>query len=348
MAGSVGPASVEVTDVRKTFGDTVAVDGVSLQVPPSQTLALLGPSGCGKTTLLRIIAGLDRPDVGSVRIGGEEVEGPRRYVPAERRRVGLVFQDIALFPHLSVARNVGYGLSRAEVAAGRAAEALDLVRLGHLADRRSYELSGGQAQRVALARALAPRPRVILFDEPFSGLDADLRVQLRAEVAELIKEVQMTAVLVTHDQQEAFALGDRIAVMRDGRLVQQGDASEIYSRPADRWVARFVGEANLLELNGAGGLPIGPVPLMSDVGTASGGHVLIRPEHLSLSAGGEGTVTAIAFHGHDTTYRVSVAGVELLVREMSTPRHFPGDRVTARYVGPATMAYPAHFGADLG
>jgi iron(III) transport system ATP-binding protein len=336
-----GTASIEVRDVRKAFGDVVALDDVCLDVAAGQTLALLGPSGCGKTTLLRALAGLEPPDRGRIRIGGDEVDGTRRHLPPERRRVGLVFQDWALFPHLSVARNVAYGLSRAEIAAGRVDETLDLVRLRDLAHRKPHELSGGQSQRVALARALAPRPRVMLFDEPFSSLDADLRVRLRAEVVELMERVGMTAVFVTHDQEEAFALGHEVAVMRRGRIVQTGTAAEVYQRPADAWLAGFVGEANLLPVEVPGSpaqTAIGPVPLRNG---AHQGNVLIRPEHIQLDAGGEGLVTSVEFHGHDTSYRVQIGRSSVLVRQMSAPVHAPGDHVTARYVGPKTTVYAA-------
>ncbi len=337
-----GTASIEVTDVRKTFGDIVALDDVCLDVVAGQTLALLGPSGCGKTTLLRALAGLEPPDQGRIRIGGDEVDGPRRHLPPERRRVGLVFQDWALFPHLSVARNVAYGLSRAEIAAGRVEETLDLVRLGDLAQRKPHELSGGQSQRVALARALAPRPRVMLFDEPFSSLDTDLRVRLRAEVVELMQQVGMTAVFVTHDQEEAFALGHEVAVMRNGRIVQTGTAAEVYERPADAWLAGFVGEANLLPVDVPGSpahTVIGPVPLRNGAAKATEGHVLVRPEHIRLDSGGQGMVTSVEFHGHDTSYRVQVGRSSVLVRQMSAPTHQAGDRVTPRYVGPETTVY---------
>ncbi|HEV2088957.1 MAG TPA: ABC transporter ATP-binding protein, partial [Cryptosporangiaceae bacterium] len=245
-APSVSAEAVSVRGARKAFGDVSVLDGVDVSVAAGSILALLGPSGCGKTTLLRCIAGLERPDAGEVRIGARTVSGDGVFVPPERRRVGMVFQDWALFPHLSVGRNVGFGLSRPERRAGGVEAALALVELTGLADRMPATLSGGQQQRVALARALANRPAVILLDEPFSNLDAALRVSIRAEVQRLLRQLSVTAVFVTHDQEEAFVLGDEVAVLLDGTLVQQAPPSDVYDAPATRAVAAFVGDANFV------------------------------------------------------------------------------------------------------
>ncbi|WP_380166047.1 ABC transporter ATP-binding protein [Jannaschia sp. R86511] len=327
--------------VRKTFDGTTALDDAGVQVAEGTSLALLGPSGCGKTTLLRVIAGLETPDHGTVSVGREVLTGFCHHVPAERRRVGMVFQDAALFPHLSVARNVAYGLSRQEVAAGRVQEALEMVDLAHLAQRRPHELSGGQGQRVALARALAPRPRILLFDEPFTGLDTALRVKVRTEIHALLRQVGMTSVFVTHDQEEAFVLGDRVAVMRDGRVRQEGTPAEVYARPADPWVARFVGEANLLPGRSdhrVASTVLGRVPLGAD-GPDGDVTVLVRPEHLDLAPGAGGTVTDVAFYGHDSSYTVRVGDQALLVRAAAAPRFRIGDEVDVRFGGPAATAY---------
>ena len=327
--------------VTKRFGGTLALDDAGIAVAEGESLALLGPSGCGKTTLLRVVAGLETPDHGTVSVDREVLTGFCHQVPAERRRVGMVFQDAALFPHLSVARNVAYGLTRAEVAAGRVQETLEMVDLAHLAERRPHELSGGQAQRVALARALAPRPRVLLFDEPFTGLDTALRVRVRTEIHALLREVGMTSVFVTHDQEEAFVLGDRVAVMRDGRVRQEGAPAEVYSRPSDEWVARFVGEANLLPGRSADRVAstvVGRVPVQA--GVDGDVRVLIRPEHLDLSPGTDGTVTDVAFYGHDSSYTVRVGEQVLLVRGAAAPRFRVGDDVAVSFGGPATTAYP--------
>ena len=231
--------------LRRHFGDVPAVDGVDLEVAPGEFLAVLGPSGCGKTTLLRLIAGFERPDAGGIEIAGRVVAGPRRLVPPEQRRIGMVFQESALFPHLDVAGNIGFGLARRERAA-RVDELVALVGLAGLQHRMPYELSGGQQQRVALARALAPDPSLVLLDEPFSSLDATLRAQLRVEVREILRSAGATAVFVTHDQAEALEISDRVAVMRAGRIEQVSTPDELYLRPVNRFVAGFVGEANLV------------------------------------------------------------------------------------------------------
>jgi iron(III) transport system ATP-binding protein len=278
--------AVRVSGLRKSFGDVVAVDGIDLDVRPGELLAVLGPSGCGKTTALRLIAGLDRPDAGTIDIGGRRVTGPGGAVPPERRRVGMVFQDIALFPHLTVRDNIGYGLRRDPDRAVRVRELLDLIDLADVADRRPHELSGGMQQRVALARALAPRPDVVLLDEPFSSLDAALRTQLRGDVREILRSAGTAAVFVTHDQGEALTLGDRMAVMVRGR-VEQVDVPEIvYGEPATPFVATFIGTANLVEaeVRGADALTrLGPVRLVHRRASVVGhGLVVIRPEHLDV------------------------------------------------------------------
>ena len=328
--------------VHKAFDGTPALVGAGISVAEGRSLALLGPSGCGKTTLLRVVAGLERPDRGTVSVAGDVLTGPGRTVPAERRRVGMVFQDAALFPHLTVARNVAYGLSRAEVAAGRVQETLEMVDLGHLAQRRPHELSGGQAQRVALARALAPRPRILLFDEPFTGLDTSLRVRVRTEVSALLREVGMTSVFVTHDQEEAFVLGDEVAVMRDGRVQQVGSPAQVYAFPVDEWVATFVGEANLLPATAHDGVAttaLGDVPVAP--GSRSSCRVLVRPEHLDLQPGHSGVVTEVAFYGHDSSYTVRLGDQRVLVRGAAGPRFAVGDGVDVRFAGPVTPTYPA-------
>ncbi|MGF1646552.1 MAG: ABC transporter ATP-binding protein [Kineosporiaceae bacterium] len=335
-------AFLRVRGVTRRFGAVTAVDSVDLDVAAGETVVLLGPSGCGKTTLLRIVAGLETPEAGSVTVDGEVLTGAGRPVPPERRRIGMVFQDAALFGHLTVAGNVRYGLTRAEVRAGRDVEALEMVDLAPLAARRPHELSGGQAQRVALARALAPRPRILLFDEPFTGLDATLRRRVRQEVVDLLAHVGVTSVVVTHDQEEAFVLGDRIAVMHEGRVRQVGTPAELYTRPADPWVAGFVGEANLLpaEPDGTGArTPLGPVPLHRPGPRVA--RVLVRPEHVAVTPGGPGTVTGVDFHGHDCSYQVRLDGCVVRVRAMGAPTVGVGDAVGLAYAGPATIGYDA-------
>ena len=238
-------ARVELAGVSKAYGAHQAVRGFSLAVESGECVALLGPSGCGKTTLLRLVAGFERPDAGIVEIDERPVAGPGCWVQPERRRVGMVFQDYALFPHLTVGENVGFGLPRRE-RPRRVAELLATIGLDHVGGRYPHELSGGQQQRVALARALAPAPDLVLLDEPWSNVDPFLRESLRSEVVEIVRPLGVTVVLVTHDREEAFSLADRIALMRNGRVVQEGTSEELYFAPVSRWAAEFVGAGNVL------------------------------------------------------------------------------------------------------
>jgi len=242
------PVAIDVRGVSKRFGALEVLRDVDLRVEPGRIVALLGSSGCGKTTLLRTVAGLERLDAGEVRVGDRVLSASARdiHLPPEKRQVGMVFQDWALFPHLTVAQNVGYGLPRSERRGSRVDAALHMVGLDGLGDRQPATLSGGQQQRVALARALAPQPGVLLLDEPFSNLDSTLRVQVRTEVHQLLAELGVTTVFVTHDQEEAFVLGHEVAVMQAGRIAQQARPADLYARPANRWVATFVGDANLV------------------------------------------------------------------------------------------------------
>lgn len=332
---------LQANDVAKRFNGTSALAGVDLAVEQGESLALLGPSGCGKTTLLRILAGLEVPDRGDITLEGKTLTGPARFVAPEQRRIGMVFQDWALFPHMTVARNVAFGLGKAG-SNGRVSETLDLVGLSHLADRYPDELSGGQAQRVAVARALAPRPRVLLFDEPFSNLDTGLRTRIRADVAALMREVRMTSIFVTHDQEESFVVGDRVAVMREGRIEQVGRPADVYQNPASSWVATFVGEANVLggvATNGHVSTAVGEVPLAGPLRGPC--EVVIRPEYLVVGRGDQGVVSAVEFYGHDTTYQVALNGTKLVARVIAAPDFALGDRVSVSYAGPGAAAFAA-------
>ncbi|HEY0698112.1 MAG TPA: ABC transporter ATP-binding protein, partial [Micromonospora sp.] len=273
-------SEVVVRGATKRFGSTTALAGVDLRVPSGSLTAVLGPSGCGKTTLLRCVAGFERLDAGEIAIDGHPVASASVHVPPQRRRVAVVPQEGALFPHLTVAGNVGYGLDRAGRRGGRVDEVLDLVGLAGLGGRMPHQLSGGQQQRVAVARALAPRPSPVLMDEPFSALDAGLRTGLRQDIRAALRADGATAILVTHDQGEALSTADQIAVMRDGLLIQSGAPADVYRAPADPWVAAFVGDAVLLPGTPDGAAartPLGPIPVAGSPGRDSGLTVLIRP-----------------------------------------------------------------------
>ncbi|TPE46698.1 ABC transporter ATP-binding protein [Amaricoccus solimangrovi] len=275
---------LEVIDVARRFSVTPAVRGVSLTVWPGEVTCLLGPSGCGKSTTLRMIAGIEHLDSGEIRVAGQRVADPRHEVPPERRPVGMVFQDLALFPHMTVAENVGFGLPRTRGSAEQVAHLLGRVGLLHHADRYPHQLSGGEQQRVALIRALATRPRVMLLDEPFSSLDQRLRVEMRELAADLLREAGAAVVLVTHDPDEAMMMADRVAIMWEGRIRQEGTPLELYRQPRDLTVAGFLSELNIFEGRVADGrveTPAGPV---SAPGFQDGAAIraVFRPEHLTL------------------------------------------------------------------
>ncbi|HXU34367.1 MAG TPA: ABC transporter ATP-binding protein [Thermoanaerobaculia bacterium] len=334
-AGSALATSVEVEGVRREFGSFVALDGVSLAIRPGEFLTLLGPSGCGKTTLLRILAGLDVADAGKVRIDGQDVGE----IPAHRRPVNTVFQSYALFPHMSVRDNVAFGLKMKKVPAAevvrRVDRMLDLVQIATFADRKPAQLSGGQKQRVALARALINEPKVLLLDEPLGALDSKLRKELQVELLALQRRLGITFIFVTHDQEEALVMSDRIAVMRAGRIEQLGDAEEIYERPRTRFVSQFLGTCNLIEgkatrreglavlvetpfgeLRVEGhGAPATPTP-DSPRETLT---LAIRPEKVRMSpAGEEGenrvpvTVRELIYIGSETHYLLDAPGGAIL------------------------------------
>ena len=333
--------SVKVAGISKAFGLTRAVRGVSLEVAPGELVSVLGPSGCGKTTLLRLIAGFERPDEGRVELGGTTVAGPGFWVPPERRRAGMVFQDYALFPHLSVERNVAFGLERRPRSERRAmtARTLELVGLQHKAGCYPQELSGGERQRVALARALAPEPEVVLLDEPFSNLDASLRAGLRREVDLILREAGAAALLVTHDQEEALSLGDRLAVMREGELVQVDVPERVYGHPTSRWAAQFVGEVNVLSGMAEGDDVVTELGIFDLPGEARGPvHVAVRPEQLDLRVGQRTNAEVVEreFRGHDVLYRLRhESGRTVLVQLPSLQLHEVGDAV---FVKPAESA----------
>ena len=291
VPGRSGDQPVLLLDgVTKRFGGVVALDGVSLQVPRGELIAVLGPSGCGKSTMLRCIAGLTGVDGGSVTIDGRVVASAGGFVPPEQRQVGVVFQDLALFPHLSVRQNTAFGLGgRGREQRRRVDDVLELVGIAALADRFPHELSGGEQQRVALARALAPRPSVVLLDEPFSHLDRNLRTAVREHTAEVLRADGATGVLVTHDQEEAMAVGDRVAVVRAGRVEQVADPQTAFHAPATRFVATFLGEADFVAGERSGSVAetaFGRLPVTTE-GTG-GCDVMLRPHEVGVELDGEG------------------------------------------------------------
>jgi spermidine/putrescine transport system ATP-binding protein len=321
-----GTGAVSLRGLRKRYGDRAVVDDVSLEVRPGEFFSLLGPSGCGKTTTLRMIGGFERPDAGAVAIDGRDVTDDE----PEARPVNTVFQNYALFPHLDVADNVAFGLrfarrrdgadmrrrGRLDEVERRVGEALELVQLGSFGARRVHQLSGGEQQRVALARALVLEPTVLLLDEPLGALDAQLRTRLQVELSELQRRLGITFVYVTHDQQEAFTMSDRIGVMRDGRLLQVGAPREIYERPASVEVARFIGAANLLDgtVSGPGAAEVAgerfAVPQDAPRGE---GIVMVRPERIVVGRGDRSArVERVTFAGSTVRVDLRVGAVALV------------------------------------
>lgn len=337
--------SLSLDGVSHAYAELDVVHDVTLDVNAGESLALLGPSGCGKTTLLRLIAGLERARQGTIQIGHHTVCGPNEWIAPDKRRVGMVFQDWALFPHLTVAANVGYGLPRAERKGGRVDQALRLVGLTDLADRMPDTLSGGQQQRIALARALAPEPSLLLLDEPFSNLDTSLRVEVRGEVHRLLHELGITTIVVTHDQEEAFVLGDRVAVMRSGHVVQVGSPQDLYRTPADRDIAEFVGSGSIVRATASGGRAstiCGDVAVQAPDGAAPDGDVdvLLRPEQIALTAGTGATVDLVEYYGHDTMVFVRAGESVLRVRSGPEATYVRGDQVGLQFIGTHAVAFP--------
>jgi iron(III) transport system ATP-binding protein len=333
----MAPVSIRLDGLSKRFDHTVkgevyAVRDVSLAVAEGELLTLLGPSGCGKSTTLRMIAGFEEPDAGTILIGGQDVT----HVLPNRRGIGFVFQNYALFPHLTVFENVAYGLRvlrRDDASIARAVDdVLELVGLTHYGRQQPHQLSGGEQQRVALARAVVFEPRVLLFDEPLSNLDAKLRVEMREQIRSLQKRIGITTVYVTHDQEEAMAISDRIAVMDRGSVVQEGTAHELYYRPRTEFVARFIGRTNLLQ-----GIVVSPDAVEIEgvrVALASGGPagrrvtLVVRPEMVELRAAsdgeaGTGRIVQTTFLGEKTDYLVSLGGITLQVAASDQYRRPP-------------------------
>ena len=335
MSSNASGVAVDLTDLTRVYGDTKALDGLTLHIEPGELVVLLGPSGCGKTTALRILAGLDEATSGTVSVGGRDVSR----VPANKRDMGMVFQAYSLFPHLTVLENVAFGLKMRGKAKderiSRATEMLDLVRLAAHTDKYAGELSGGQQQRVALARALAIQPRVLLLDEPLSALDAKVRVQLRDEIRRLQLEIGTTTLFVTHDQEEALAVADRVGVMNRGRLEQVAAPADLYANPATPFVAEFVGLNNKVPAQVSGGqaqLWGTAVPTLPGSITSGAGLAMVRPEAVTVTAdpAGTSTVSSVAFLGPISRLFVAMPDGSMISAQTagSAARAFaPGDPV---------------------
>lgn len=346
-------ASLSVRNLVVSYGDTEVLRGISLTVDSGLFGAILGPSGCGKTTLLRAIAGLERPQSGELRLGNRMFSTHSIYLAPEKRNIGWVPQDSALFPHLTVAENIGFGLAHSargvrKAAQGeRVAELLDLVGLSPLRDRMPAQLSGGQAQRVALARALANRPSLVLLDEPFAGLDPVLRADLRSEVKEILRKQDTTSLLVTHDQEEALSLADTIAVMRNGVIEQAGTPHEVYTQPVSLWCAEFMGDANVLSgvIHGETvQTELGDLPLhwMADTAPLEGERVVVmlRPELITLRSSGQYRRGTVEYAGHDALVRITrEGGSPLDVRLKASHLEALDEMVEIEVTGPA-LSYP--------
>lgn len=350
------PPILELSDVTKAYGPEVAIEDLNLTVHEGELLTLLGPSGCGKTTTLRLLAGLERPTTGMVTIAGEPVAGEEAFVPPEARDVGIVFQDFALFPHLSVAENIGFGLADRSTGERkkRVGELLDLVGLPGLGERRPDQLSGGQRQRVALARALAPEPAVLLLDEPFSNLDVRLRIAMREEVRSIIKEAGVTAISVTHDQEEAMSIGDRVAVMHDGRVAQVGNPTRVFQHPESRFVASFLGQAGFLSgevrtdrvETGVGPIDLVQLEGLDDAYEGSHVDVLVRPDDLRAAPvedNPDGRIVHRQYSGPSFVYRVELDTGDVVHCLHNHAEEFrQGDAVRVDLVADHTLAwYPA-------
>lgn len=340
---------LEIRNLFKSFKNVQALRDINLDLDQGEMLAVLGPSGCGKTTLLRSIAGFETPETGNVEVDGNVVFSDTVNVKPEKRRIGYVPQDGILFPHLSVAQNIGFGLSRKEKRSGRIEEMLELVGMKGLGSRMPHQLSGGQQQRVALARALAPAPSLVLLDEPFSALDAGLRATLREDVKHMLKQIGTTSVLVTHDQEEALSMADLVAVMRHGSCVQTADPVSLYKYPKDLHVARFVGEATVFNAQVFEGnikSLFGNLPVASgcpmDCELAS---IMVRPEQFTIGEpNGQigGHVIKTIFYGHDALVYLKLDGQsgdnEVQIRVMGSPEFVPGEYVGLQVDG-EVMAY---------
>ena len=340
----VMPPALSVTGLHKAYGDVHAVAGVDLTIDQGEILALVGPSGCGKSTLIRLVTGLITPDAGVVTLAGRQVSGPEGALPPEKRRIGVVFQEHSLFPHLTVAANVAFGIPgrRGHDRDARVREVLELVDLPHTAERYPHELSGGERQRIGLARALAPEPDVVLLDEPFASLDPNLRQRIRTQTVAILRDAKASALLVTHDQVEAMAMGDRVAVMQAGRVQQVGEPEAVFHHPTSRFVATFLGEADFLPFAVEGD------HLVTEAGTCpapeqpADGDVMVRPHEVDIEAdpAGDAVVVAAEYQGAHVLYDLLLPSGLRLRSQQPHPRRDPPDtrvRVTLQHGHPPAV-----------
>jgi iron(III) transport system ATP-binding protein len=332
--------ALQVEGISKSFDGTPVVKNISLEAESGEFITLLGPSGCGKTTTLRLLAGFEQPDSGSICINGQTVAARNIFVPAEKRRIGMVFQDYALFPHLNVTDNIAFGLQGQRKEKQKRVDAmLELVGLQGYGDRMPYELSGGQQQRVALARALAPQPDIVLLDEPFSNLDAALRTQVRGEVRSILREAGTTTIFVTHDQEEALSLSDKVAVIFEGKLHQIGTPFELYTRPVSKLVASFIGEANILPATAQGSRAVSPLGTHRLLSPKEGEvEVLVRPDMLHLQPTDEGKPAVILwreYYGHNQRIGLKLEdGTQLIARADTQIMYNVGQNVRVSVYAP--------------
>lgn len=336
---------LKISNLSVSYTDKSVLQGLSLHANRGELTAILGASGAGKSTLLRLIAGFDRPSAGTIVLDNQVVAADDVFVLPENRGIGIVPQDSALFSHLSVADNIGFGLSKSANKAARVKELLELVGLTEYANRKPASLSGGQQQRVALARALAPKPKLILLDEPFSALDQELRTRLREDVKRILKAENATAILVTHDQEEALSLAEKVAVLRDGRIIQAGAPTEIYNAPADLGIATFLGDSVLVDgvvVDGKIETDLGKLSALNSVTDGERGVVAIRSENFYLQPNpqGDSEVVGRVFFGHDAVVEVQTPKIKIRARSNGPFAPEVGMRVTV-WVRGAVNFYPA-------